>query len=261
MNYGLYLSAAGVLNSLHRQDIFANNLANVGTVGFKADMVTEQARLAERLESNASVDPNVMLEQLGGGAFSSPTQINLHQGDLAETRNDLDLAVQGDGFFVVNAGKGPANAESIRFTRDGRFTLNSNGDLIMAANGMRVLDAKDSSIHLNSTGKIQIDSDGNVEQNGVAVAKLQIATVADKSGLTKEGGNVIRLAAPSSAGAKRLAADGVVKQGFVESSSVDPIMAMNAVINASKAVQANATMMQYHDNILGQAVNTLGRVT
>lgn len=257
MNYGLYLSAAGALTSLHRQDVMANNLANVNTVGFKADMVHYRARLAERLESgdlSSLIDPKQMLEQLGGGTFAEPSIINLRQGDLAQTKNDLDAAIEGSGFFVVQK-TSPGGIADIRLTRDGRFTRNAAGQLIMASTGMPVLDVNDQPIMLNASGPIRIDADGAVHQNNQPVARLQIANVSDPSLLRKEGANLLKLD-----GGKRLSANATVRQGFVESSGVDPILTMNQMISASKAVAANVTMMQYHDHILGQAVNTFGRV-
>jgi flagellar basal-body rod protein FlgF len=254
MNYGLYLSAAGTLASLHRQDVLANNLANIATVGFKPDQVDLRARMPERIENpSALIDEQDLLERLGGGEFSRPTRVGLRQGDLAQSTNDLDLAIEGEGFFVVQSGRGVR--DEVRFTRDGRFTLNAAGELIMTATGLRVLDVNDQPIQLNRGAKIRINGDGTIFQNNAAAGQLQIATVTDTSKLAKQGASLLK------ADAKRQAATGLVRQHFVESSAVDPIMALNAMINASKAVQANATMMQYHDNLLGQAINTLGRVS
>jgi flagellar basal body rod protein FlgG len=259
MNYGLFLSAGGTLASLHRQDALANNLANLNTAGFKPDAVHFRARLPERLEaisSAALADPQFLLEQLGGGTLTEPTHINFRQGELAQTGNDLDVAIQGDGFFVVSDGLNAGDGNSIRFTRDGRFSRNAGGELIMASTGYRVLDQSNQPVVLNRSGPVRIDSNGTVYQGAQSVGTLQIATVADRRAIVKEGANLLRIAG----GAKPQAAIGIVRQGHVESSGVDPILAMNQMINASKAVQANATMMQYHDHILGQAVNTLGRV-
>jgi flagellar basal-body rod protein FlgF len=259
VNYGLYLSAAGTLANLHRQDVLANNLANLNTVGFKPDSVQLRSRLPERVENNeALIDPQMLLEQLGGGQHPNSTRINFRQGHLVETNNDFDLAIQGDGFFVVN--NGSRGKDAIRFTRDGRFTLNSAGDLIMNSTGMRVLDVHDQPIRLDLNAKVRITADGTVMQNGADIAQIQVSTTADKLNLVKEGQSLLRVATAQQRGAKRQPADGMVKQGAIESSAVDPILALNDMINASKAMQANATMMQYHDNVLGQAINTFGRV-
>ena len=267
MNYGLYLSASGALASMHRQDAMANNLANINTVGFKPSDVTLAARLPERLAPGAismlaeqptiPTDAQLMLEQLGGGLFVAPTRVDMRQGALQRTGNDLDLAIEGGGFFVVNAGNG---ANAMRFTRDGRFTLNAAGELVLTAGGHRVLDAEDQPITLDDDGMISIDGRGNISQNGEVVATLGFADVADAKDLKKDGDNLLRFAGAKHAAPQRTPAAGLVRQRHVETSAVDPVLALNALINASKAVQANITMMQYHDNILGQVINTYGRV-
>lgn len=266
MNYGLYLSAGGVLASMHRQDVVANNLANVNTVGFKPDQVAIMSRLPERLESGAfgaglvePADPQWMLEQLGGGQFIAPSRVDLRQGPLQGTGNDLDLAIQGDGFFVVNASK-TGDAKGLRLTRDGRFSINADGELTMAATGHRVMDDKDQPIKLDRAAAVTIDQRGRIMQHGETIATLGFASVRDRAALTKEGDNLIQFTASGGKPAQRTAASGAILQRQIETSAVDPVLALNELINASRAVQANITMMQYHDNILGQVINTYGRV-
>lgn len=256
MNYGLYLSASGALTSLHKQDIAANNLANVNTPGFKPDTVYTRLRQPERLESpHLPVDPRWLLEQLGGGQFANPTYTDLSQGVLARTDNPLDLAIDGEGFFVVSRG-GPGN-EDIRLTRDGRLTMNADGTLVQAATGMPVLDVNNEPIQLDPTGDVRVNANGEIEQNGSIVARLQIVSPSDPSLLAKVGDNMMKFTDPA---AIRVPATGFVRQGHIEGSGVDPIMALNEMIAASKAVSRNATMMQYHDQMMGQAINTFGRV-
>jgi flagellar basal body rod protein FlgG len=268
MNYGLYLSAGGALASMHRQDVAANNLANLNTVGFKPDVVTMMSRLPERLEGGAlsilgeggPADPQWMLEQLGGGQFIAPSRVDLRPGSLQQTGNPLDLAIEGDGFFVVNASRNGAGAEGLRLTRDGRFTLNADGELVMSATGHRVMDANDQPITLDRDVPVTIDGQGNIIQDNNIVATLGFATIRDRAALKKEGDNLLTFVNGNGAQVQRQAASGSIHQRHIESSAVDPILALNSLINASKAAQANVTMMQYHDTILGQAINTFGRV-
>lgn len=260
MNYGLYLSAAGALTSLHRQDIYANNLANVNTPGFKPDMVFTRQRLPERLESpHLPADPQWLLEQLGGGQLVDPTYASLGQGILTRTANPLDLAIEGDGFFVVSADQGAAASnEDIRLTRDGRFTLSPDGTLVMAATGMPALDVNNEVIRLDpSGGDVVISETGEIEQNGQVVARLQVVSPTDPTLLEKVGDNLLKFRDSEAA---RVPATGRIEQGFIEGSAVDAIKAMNAMIGASKAVSTNATMIRYHDQVMGQAINTFGRV-
>lgn len=258
MNYGLYLSAAGALTSLHRQDVIANNLANMNTVGFKPDMATTRQRLPERIEDLTFTDPQYLLEKLGGGLFSNPTMIQLSQGSLMETGNSLDLALQGDGFFVVSDGSG-TGGEHLRLTRDGRFMLNADGQLVMAGTGMKVLNENDQAITLDRKSPIMIDQDGTIRQNDQVVDRIQIAAQPEPELLVKAGDSLFRIADGESYNPGL--GEASVHQGFLEASSVDPISTLTAMIAATKAVQANAKMMQYHDNTLGQVMNTFSRIS
>ncbi len=258
MNYGLYLSASGALSNMHRQDVLANNLANMNTVGFKPDQVDNRQRLPERLESPGGfTDPKLMLERIGGGLFIQPTRADLSQGALTATKNDLDVALDGDGMFVVGDGIS-SGIEEIRLTRDGRFTLDARGELVLAANGLKVLGEDNRPIRLDPTQTARIDQQGSIIQNGAEVARIQIAAAPDARDLIKAGDNLFRLTDGSKL--KAGPAEGMVKQGFTEASAVDPILTMNAMMSAAKAAQANLTMIQHHDHILGQTMNTFARV-
>jgi flagellar basal-body rod protein FlgG len=257
MNYGLYLAASGALTNIHRQEVITNNLANASTAGFKPDLVFARQRLPERLESGAATDPQWLLEQLGGGVALMPTQLDLSQGALTQTSNDLDLAIEGEGFLVLRSGAG-ADPGGIRLTRDGRLSINTAGELVMAATGMRVLDTADQPIRLDPDEKVEIGTDGDVVQGGRVRATIQLASPRDPQDLVKAGMNVFR---HRSAGQPaRRPAGGRLRQGYTESSAVNPITTLKDLVAAVKSVQANLKMMQYHDHIMGQAVNTLGRV-
>ena len=255
MNYGMYLAATGVLTSMYRQDVLANNLANVNTVGFKPDVVYTRLRLPERLEAGGA-DSQQLLERLGGGHLLSPTRLDLTQGSLTDTGNDLDLAIEGEGFFVVRSTG--AGDDQLRLTRDGRFTLNTAGELVMAGTGMKLLDTENQPIRLDRTATIQVRSNGELVQNGKVRATLRIATATNQDELSKLGNNVLTVNSTDPQALRP--ADGRLLQRRLESSAVNPVMMLNAMISASKAASANLKMMQYHDHIIGQAVNTLGRV-
>ncbi|MCH7848627.1 MAG: flagellar hook-basal body protein [Planctomycetes bacterium] len=255
MNYGMYLAATGVLTSMYRQDVLANNLANVNTVGFKPDVVYTRLRLPERLESGGA-SPQQLLERLGGGHLLSPTRLDLTQGSLTDTGNDLDLAIEGEGFFVVRS-TGPGD-EQLRLTRDGRFTLNRAGELVMAGTGMSLLDTENQPIRLDRTATVHVRSNGELVQDGKVRATLRIAAATDQSQLSKLGNNLLTVNSNDPQALRP--ADGRLLQRHLESSAVNPVMMLNAMISASKAASANLKMMQYHDHMIGQAVNTLGRV-
>ncbi|MCH7571682.1 MAG: flagellar hook-basal body protein [Planctomycetes bacterium] len=263
MNYGLYLSASGALANMFRQDLYANNLANMNTIGFKPDIAVMRHRLPERLESpgtfaSSSVDPQLMLERLGGGVFGHPTRISMAQGDLMETGRDLDVALQGEGFLVISP-DGDPDEQNLRLTRDGRMTLDAEGRLALSTNGMIVLDVNNLPITLDRSAKIHINEVGDVTQNERVIAKLRITQPQDPSRLRKVGHSLLRL--DDNSADALTPAGGRLLQGHLETSATDPIMTLNAMISATKAMQSNATMMQYHDQIIGLTVNTFGRIS
>jgi flagellar basal body rod protein FlgG len=255
MNYGLYVAASGALTNIDRQEVITNNLVNSTTVGFKPDLVFARQRLPERLEDGHSTEAKLLLERLGGAPALVPTRLDQSQGSLLETSNDLDVAIEGEGFLVVRAGPGP---EDIRLTRDGRLSLNDRGELVMSNTGMPVLSTANRPIRLDRLQQVEIAADGDVMQNGRVRATIQLTAPQDPQQLVKAGKNLFRHVPAGQA--VRRPADGRLLQGHVESSAVEPIAALRDLVAATKAVQANVKMMQYHDHIMGQAVNTMGRV-
>ncbi len=261
MNYGLMVSASGVLTSLYRQDVAANNLANVDTVGFKPDAVATRQRDSARVEDGLlSMPSNRLLERLGGGVLMAPNQTRFTQGAIEKTGNELDLAINGDGFFVVSGGgAGGPDGGRLRLTRDGRMTIDARGRLVLAGEGLPVLDTSDRPITVNPGAALKINGDGTVMQNGAAIAKIQVTDIPDRRALRKVGAGLF--AASEGAIAARAPATGTIAPGAIERSGVDPIRAMMDVSNATQDVTANARMVQLHDDLMNRAINTLGRVT
>ena len=259
MNYGLYLSASGVLTNTYRQDVFANNLANVETPGFKPDMPSIRQRDPEAVEDHLGMDrSNEIMDQLGGGVLAGTQHINFAPGALRMTDEPLDVAlVDKHQFFAVQTTD--ANGQtSIALTRDGRFSRNDNGELVTQS-GHRVLDGSDQPIVVQGNGQASIDKAGNVLINGQAAAQLQVARIDNLDALTKRGQGLFAYQGQDPR--TQLAGEQMdLRPGYIEASGVDPVMAMMRVVAATKAVTSNANMIRYHDQILDRAVNTLGRV-
>ncbi len=215
-------------------------------------MVVERQRLPERLESAAAVDPQLLLERLGGGHFVAPTLVDLGQGALEQTGNPLDLAIEGEGLFLVSRG----TEREPRLTRDGRFTRTSDGTLVTTS-GHAVLDVNGRSIRIPDGGPVDIGADGTIQQEGKTLARVALVNAAPEA-LVKDGANLFRWR--EGAGSEPAPASGRLRQGFLETSAVDPIMTLHDLVGAAKSVQANAKLMQYHDFIMSQAIGTFGRV-
>jgi len=255
MSYGLQLSASGAAAALYRLDVFSNNLANMDTPGFKADVPRSAPRAPAREEDGLlSLPSNALLERLGAGTALAPNMISLQQGATRTTGNDLDVAIEGRGFFTVQAGPGP---EGLRLTRDGRFTQNAQGQLVMAGTGLPVLDVKGQPINLNGEGKVVIDRDGTITQDGATIAQLQLID-APAGALRKDGHSLF--AAQASVFDRKTLAPGSVRQHALEESSVDEIQALMQVTSAGREVEANVDMMRMHDRLVERAIMSLGRL-
>lgn len=257
MNYGLQISASGAMTALYRQEVLTNNLANAGTVGFKADVAAARQRSAARVEDGLPFLPSDrLLERLGAGAMMAPNRIDFGQGALEQTGSALDVAIQGSGFFVLRDDAGPSG-DRLRLSRDGRFVRDASGQMVNAGNGMPVLDTQDRPIVLNGGGEVQISSDGTVRQDSRVVAKIQIVDVPGPGGLVKDGRSVFRASAGTLA-ARRPAA-GTVRGGYVERSSVDEIRTIMGITTAARDFEGNIGMIQQADRLMDRAINQFGR--
>lgn len=259
MNYGVQLSASGVLTSLYRQDVLTNNLANMDSVGFKPDIPATRQRDAARIEDGLGFMPSDrLLEQLGAGALAAPNLSDFQQGGLETTGQPLDVAVRGEGFFVVRD-ETDQGKDKLRLTRDGRFAVDRGGRLVMASTGLPVLDTGGRTIHLAHGTPVEIAGDGQISQDGQPVARLHLLNPADPSRMTKQGHSLFR--APAEVFASKAAASGVIVQHAVERSAVDEIRTVMQVTAAGRDVDANMSLIAQHDRLSDRAINTLGRVT
>jgi flagellar hook-basal body protein len=177
MVYGLWQSAAGLQAQDYRQAIIANNLANVDTPGFKPDRIS----FAERMSAAKSGAPrptrHPVLDALPGGLFETPVHTDYSQASIETTSSPLDVAIEGSGFLTVQTPDGP------RYTRDGRLTLNRDGELRHASSGFPVVDGDGKSIVLDASQPrlIKIDEQGQVKQ-GERAGRLGAVDFADRSG-------------------------------------------------------------------------------
>jgi flagellar basal-body rod protein FlgF len=254
MIYGMYLSATGVLTNTYRQDVIANNLANSESVGFKKDLALfrERKTAAEEMGGHTGqVDSN--LENIGGGLLANPTLVDTSQGEIEPTGNNMDLAISGKGYFAVQSGG------KVSLTRNGQFMVNRNGDLVLGNNGgQTVLDTKQAPIQLLPNKQVTFSTDGTVMQGGNAVAKIGLFDVSDPSQLKKEGGTLLTVPPSQS-----LATDSnsMMKSGFVERSNVDPATELASLMDTQRQLEANANMIRYQDQTLGELISSVGKVS
>jgi flagellar basal-body rod protein FlgF len=253
MQYGLYLSATGVMANSHRQDVIANNLANAETTGFKRDLPLFQERLTEaQVKRGLARRSNLLLEDLGGGMLLSPTIVDHAQGDLEETGRAMDVGVFGSGYLAVKEGG------KTLLTRDGRLITDKDGYLITGgSNPAKVLDHKGNTIQLNPSLPVLIDENGQISQQGEARAKLGLYDVKDRSQLIKVGeGRFLPHAGPGSL----IPAAGQIRSGFLERANVQPATELTQLIETQRQLEANANMIRYQDAMLGRLVNDVGKI-
>ena len=252
MIYGLYLSATGVQANIYRQDVIANNIANSETVGFKRDLALLRQRPTEAKQRGLMGDmSNSNLENVGGGLYAMPTTIDNTPGDPQPTGNDLDVAIQGKGYFAVTSnGK-------MHLTRNGQFLVDRSGKLSLANDvGQNVVDEKQSPIVLNPGLPVTIAPDGTITQAGKLVGKLGLFDVDDPKKLQKEGGTLLAM----SNDATLSTATPTLRSDFVERSNVDSATELTQLMDAQRQLEANANMIHTQDETLDKLVNDVGKV-
>lgn len=255
MDYGLQISASGALANLHAQDTLTNNLANASTTGFKPLMTGTVFREAARIEDNLpQLSSNSLLERLGSGVLSAHDMINFAQGALEHSESQYDLAIQGEGFFLVGDPSTPA------LTRDGRFTLNNENQLVMSTTGAPVLSSKQQPIEIDpNLGTIEVSSDGVIRQNGQAIAELGFSDVANRAMLRPIGGG--QYANMDGTSLQITEATGLVRQYKLELSASSEIDSLMKIQSASRGAQSNIGMIDMQNRLISQAINTFGRLS
>lgn len=254
MIYGLYASASGVIASSHKQDVHANNLANIETSGFKRALALVQERPSEAVESGRPGTSNPLLDEIGGSLFLSPTSIDLSQGPLEQSNSPLHLAVFGRGYFAVRDG------EQVRLTRNGTFMLDRAGRLTLADGSARpVLDVRQRPIRLDPARLPQtvVNDDGQIVVDGELVARIGLFDVPDPRQLVPAGGTLLK--APDGAALSRVR-NPKIHTGYIESSNVDPATELAALLDAQRVLEANANMIRYQDQTLAKLVNEVGKI-
>lgn len=255
---GLYTAYTGMINEQNRMDTLTNNLANVSTVGFKKEGATSQS--FDEILTVKIKDQSVGLRNVQRIGTNNPgvkigeNYTDYTQGSFRVTDNTYDLALSGDGFFAVEF-TNKAGETSTMYTRAGQFTLNKDGYLVNE-NGDYVLDSQSRRIQLNTLTDSEIGSDGTIRQNGVAVAKIQVADFEDYSYLEKYGETYYRPVE----GAKLTTSDAEVNSGYLEMSNVQTVSEMVELISVTRAYESNQKIIQTYDNSLEIAVTQLGRV-
>lgn len=253
---GLYTAYTGMINEQHRMDVLTNNLANASTVGFKKEGATSQSFdevLAYKIKD--TTDPNWArpLGDISLGVKIGENYTDYSQGSIRETGNTYDVAISGSGFFTVQF-TNKKGEQSIKYTRDGSFTLNKEGYLV----------TKDGDFVQGTAGRIRldplqpanIDEAGNIYQNDTRVATLDITDFEDYNYLEHYGENYYQTVE----GFEEKAGDYKIVSGYLEMANMSVVTEMVNMISVSRAYETNQKMVQTYDTSLEIAANQLGKV-
>src|ERR1700723_145201 len=230
MDSGVYAAYTGLLARTQALDTAANNPANAGTTGFRAQRAYFSGGLAGGIDQDPETASQVGQSVNGFGVLGG-NRLDLGEGEIKATGNPLDLALEGQGFFAIQTPNG------VRYTRDGSFSRSSTG-VLQTAKGEPVLDSNLKPITI-PTGTIYVAPDGSISvstPNGSAiVGRVGALDFTEKSVLTAEGANRF-----SANGAKPIPAAASVEQGSVEGANEDAIHGTMQLV----LVQRQAEMMQ-----------------
>ena len=250
MSGAIYMAASGAITQQMRLEVLSNNLANVNTVGFKEDRAI--FRIPETPESKKNSNQELSedkkkitlssLQQFG-------TLTDFSQGKLKITSNSMDLALEGRGFFCIQTPGG------VQYTRNGNFTLNSNGNLV-TQEGYAVL-GDSGEITINSDN-FTVDLEGKISVDGSDIGFLKIVDFPSPYNLKKTGNTSF---IPADSDIKEIKAEGVkVNQGANEMSNISAIKLMTEMIEVQRAFESYQKVIQSIDTVTSQAVNEVGKL-
>jgi flagellar basal-body rod protein FlgG len=256
MMRSLSIAKTGLEAQQTQLDAITHNLANVGTNGYKRsravfeDLMYQNIRQAGGPTTQETQLPTGL--QLGSGVRTVATSRNFTQGSMTQTGNQLDLAINGQGFFQVQMPDG-----STAYTRDGSFQVDAQGQLVtnsgFPVNPGIVIPANAQSITIGRDGIVSATVPGNAVPQ--QVGQLQLASFMNPAGLEPRGGNLFaETAASGNAQTGNPGAEGVgfLNQGMVESSNVNVVEELVAMIQTQRAYEINSKAIQTSDQMLGR---------
>ncbi len=254
---GLYTAYTGMLNEQYRLDIISNNLANASTVGYKEESVTSQAFkdvLSVKIKDASEAYTQRAIGNMNLGVKIGEVYTDFQQGAFRHTENTYELGIEGSGFFNILRTDKNGN-ESIKYTRDGSFTLTSDGfvvtkdgDKLLGESGPIQIPLTADNITIDETGRITVDKND--------IDKIKLTDFEDYDYIKKYGDNLYQTVN----GATEKPTTAFIQQGFLEQSNVNSVSEMVEMITITRAFEANQKVMQSIDTTLEKAANQVGRL-
>jgi flagellar basal-body rod protein FlgG len=250
----LWISKTGMEAQQMQLDVISNNLANVSTNGFKKahavfeDLMYQNLRQVGSNTSEQSTLPTGL--QVGLGVRTVATSRTFSQGNLQQTNNNLDVAIQGNGFFQVTMPDGTTG-----YTRDGAFQLDNQGRLVnstgLLVQGGVTVPANATSVSVASNGTVTAAVPGTAAPQ--TIGTITTASFINPAGLEPKGQNIYQeTAASGQPNAGTPGADGLgsLMQGFVETSNVNVVQELVTMIQTQRAYEMNSKAIQTSDQML-----------
>ncbi len=233
-----YTTLTRISGLKNEMQAIANNIANVSTTGFRKEGLI----FSEFISETGDNQPSVSM------AHANVQMTNSAQGPLTPTGGTFDLAIEGDGFFLIETEDGEA------LTRAGAFTPNDQGELA-TLDGARLLDSGGAAIFIPTTAQnIAVANDGTMSADGQPIAQIGLYMPADLENLDRTNG--VRFT--SEAGFEPFEG-GVILQGFVESSNVDAISEITRMIEVQHAYTMGQKFIEKEDERIRSVISTLSR--
>src|ERR1700761_3791528 len=256
----LDIAATGMQAQQTNVEVISNNLANMTTTGFKRQRAEFQDLIYQNLRrvgSNSSDNGSIVPSgaQVGLGVKTAAIYRIDEQGNLQQTSNTLDLAIQGNGFFQVTLPSGET-----AYTRDGTFALSADGTIVTADGytvqpGLQIPSAA-TGVTINTSGQVQVTLSNQTAPQ--TIGQLQLATFPNAAGLDAQGGNLFVQTAASGApvtGNPGTPGFGSVEQGFIETSNVNVVTEITDLITAQRAYEMNSKVITSSDEMMSTLTN------
>ena len=218
--------------------ILANNIANASTDGFQKEGII----FSEYVERMEEADTSLSM------AMAHARMVDRSQGQLTQTGGQFDLAIEGEGYFLLETPEGN------RLTRAGRFFPDSQG-LLASADGARLLDQGGAPIFVPpDTQGVHVSPDGTISADGAPLGQVGIVMPVEPNAMTRSGD--VRFAFE---GDTRPADDASIAQGFIEASNVDPVLEVSRMIEVQRAYESGKALIDGEDDRMRNIIKTLGQ--
>jgi len=245
MDNSLLVSLSHQLAAYRSMDVIANNIANASTPGFKRETAKFEEYVTYVRPSETQTGPQALSFVKDAGIVR-----DIGQGELSSTGATLDFAINGKGFFAVQTPQG------MRYTRDGHFTLNQDGQLVTSDGNAVQGDGGNITITPDD-GTVSVGPDGTISSilNGASnqIGKLRVVTFPNERAMTKEGANLY-----STTQAAATSTESTVVQRMLEGSNVKPVIEISHMVEVMRAYEMTATMTNSQEQLMRQAIDKLG---